>query len=265
MRKPAVQWTVAILITLVSAVWQRWSGPTYPVRGTADIGGLVIKYRLERTYSIAGRMPVVVQTADAGVTGVVEWRRFPTSDPWQPRAMERRGDTLAAAVPPEPEPLMPMAGKLEYRVVLSKGKHRGSFPPVPAVARFKGDVPAAVLIPHVAAMFFGMLFSTRAALAALFGGDRRLWGYWTVGLLVAGGFVLGPIVQKMAFGEYWTGIPWGYDLTDNKTLIAGAAWILAAVQLRRGRYDRIAVVAATVLMMVVFAIPHSTWGSQAKW
>ena len=84
-------------------------------------------------------------------------------------------------------------------------------------------------------------------------------------LLVFGGFVLGPIVQKLAFGAYWTGIPWGYDLTDNKMLIGGVAWILAAVQLRGGRQARVAVVVATIVTMVVFAIPHSVWGSEAKW
>jgi hypothetical protein len=265
MRRPAVQWTIVIVVTVLSALWQRWSGPTYPLRGTADLGGQAVPYRLERTNSITGRMPVIVQAADAAVTGAVEWRRFPTNDPWQALSMERRGDRLETAIPPAPIPLMPMAGKLEYRVVLSKGDARVSFPATAAVARFKGDVPAWVLVPHVAAMFFGMLFSMRAATAALFGGETRRWGYWTVALLVMGGFVLGPLVQKLAFGEYWTGIPWGYDLTDNKTLIAGVAWILAAWQLRGGRPARFAVVAATLVTMVVFAIPHSVWGSQAKW
>ena len=142
---------------------------------------------------------------------------------------------------------MPMAGKLEYRVELCEGRRpRRRSPPGAAVTRFKGDVPAWILVPHVAAMFFGMLFSTRAAMAAAV--RRRhaaTWGYLTVALLVIGGFVLGPVVQKLAFGEYWTGIPWGYDLTDNKTLIAGVAWILAALQLRGGRQARLAVVAAT--------------------
>jgi hypothetical protein len=265
MRRPGVQWTIAIVITLVSALWQRWSGPTYPVRGKADVGGQTISYRLERTNSITGRMPVVVKVPDQAVTGTVEWRRFPTSDPFQTLAMTRSGDALETAIPPEPVPLMPMAGKLEYRVNLIAAGSRATIPAKPAVARFKGDVPPWILVPHVAAMFFGMLFSTRAAMAALFGGDTRSWGYWTVALLVAGGLVLGPIVQKLAFGEFWTGIPWGYDLTDNKTLIAGGAWIAAALQLRGGRRARVAVVLATVVTMAVFAIPHSVWGSQAKW
>ncbi len=265
MRRPAVQWTIAIIITIVSALWQRWSGPTYPLKGKVELAGQSIAYRLERTYSITGRMPVIVRTPDAAVAGTVEWRRFPTGDAWQVLPMARKGGALEAAIPPSPAPLMPMAGKLEYRVVLTKADARVAIPDKAAVARFKGDVAAWILIPHVGAMFFGMLFSTRAAMAALFGGDTRTWGLVTVALLVIGGFLLGPLVQKLAFGEFWTGIPWGYDLTDNKTLIAGGAWILAAIQLRGGRQGRAAVVMAAVLTVVVFAIPHSVWGSQAKW
>jgi hypothetical protein len=160
---------------------------------------------------------------------------------------------------------MPMAGKLEYRVRLMKPGEQVSFPDKPAVTRFKGGVPAWVLVPHVAAMFFGMLFATRAAMAAIFGGDTRSSAVLAFGLLVFGGLVLGPVVQKLAFGEYWTGVPFGYDLTDNKTLIAAVAWVLAVIQLRGGRQARVAVALAAVVTMVVFAIPHSVWGSQAKW
>jgi hypothetical protein len=168
-------------------------------------------------------------------------------------------------IPPEPHPLMPPAGKLEYRVELAKGDARVAFPERPAITRFKGPVPLWVLIPHVAAMFFGMLFSTRAALAALFGGPTRRWGLITVLLLVVGGFILGPVVQKLAFGAYWTGIPWGWDLTDNKTLFAGAAWLVAAWQMRGGREARAAAVVAALITLLVFAIPHSVWGSEVKW
>lgn len=265
MRRPALQWTLAVLITLVSAVWQRTTGPTYPARGSVKLGGTDIALRLERSHSISDRQPVTVRVPDAAVTGAVDWRRFPSNEPWRTQPMGRRGDVLEAALPPEPEPLMPPAGKLEYRVRLSRASEAVSFPDRPAVTRFKGDVPAGILIPHVFAMFFGMLFSTRTALAALFGGNTRLWGLLTVLLLVVGGFVLGPVVQKFAFGAYWTGIPWGWDLTDNKTLFAGVAWILAAWQLRRQGQGRAAAVAAALVTLVVFAIPHSVWGSEVRW
>jgi hypothetical protein len=39
--------------------------------------------------------------------------------------------------------------------------------------------------------------------------------------------ILGPVVQYYAFGEFWTGVPFGWDLTDNKTLVAVIFWALA--------------------------------------
>jgi hypothetical protein len=265
MSKPAVQWIIAVLLTLTSAVWQRMSGPTYPLKGSVRLGGQEIAFRLERSNLITGRQPVTVTVADTAVTGLVEWRRFPTSDPWATLQMTRQGDRLETAIPPAPEPLMPMAGKLEYRVTLVKGADQASFPDTAAITRFKGDVPTWILAPHIAAMFFGMLFATRAAMAALFGGSTRGPAFLAFSLLVFGGLVLGPVVQKLAFGQYWTGVPFGFDLTDNKTLIAAVAWVLAVVQLRGDRQARAAVVLAAVVTMVVFAIPHSVWGSQARW
>lgn len=265
MRTRTMQWIVAVVITLVSAIWQRRSGPTYPVRGTVELGGQPVAMKLLRTHSITSRQPVTVAVPDASVVGEVEWRRYPTTDPWRTERMARAGDVLETVLPPAPEALMPMAGKLEYRVKLVRGAEQVVFPAHPAVTRFKGDVPAWVLIPHVAAMFFGMLFATRAALAAIGGGDTRRSAFLATALLVFGGLVLGPLVQKFAFDAYWTGIPWGYDLTDNKTLVAGVAWIVAVLRLRGGRQGRVAVVVAAVLTMVVFAIPHSAWGSEVKW
>jgi hypothetical protein len=72
-------------------------------------------------------------------------------------------------------------------------------------------------------------------------------------------------MQHQAFGQWWTGVPFGWDLTDNKTVIAVAAWIFAAWQLRGGRHARVAVLLACLVTLAVFAIPHSVWGSQINW
>jgi hypothetical protein len=265
MRRPSVQWILTVVVTLLSAIYQRMTGPTYPVRGTVQLGGAAINLKLLRTHSISGRQPVVVNVTDTAVKGAVEWRRYPTNDSWSTEPMDRTRTGLETALPPAPNALMPMAGKLEYRVKLTRGAEQVVFPAQPAITRFKGDVPAWILIPHIACMFFGMLFAMRAALAAIGGGDTRRPAFITIVLLLFGGFVLGPLVQKYAFDAYWTGIPFGYDLTDNKTLVAGVAWILAALRLRGGKQAKVAVVVATVVTMLVFAIPHSMWGSQAKW
>jgi hypothetical protein len=189
------------------------------------------------------------------------WRRFPSSQPWQTVELQRQGDVLRASLPHQPP-----AGKLEYQLRLSRGQDQAVFPDRPAVTRFKNEDPLPILIPHVLAMFLGMLWSTRAGLEALAGRVRQRQLAWIgFALLAIGGFVLGPLVQKAAFGEYWTGVPFGWDLTDNKTLIAGLAWIWALIRMRGGRQARWSVVLAAVVTLAVFCIPHSVWGSQINW
>jgi hypothetical protein len=110
----------------------------------------------------------------------------------------------------------------------------------------------------------------RAGLGSLAApGNVRVLSWVSLGLMTVGGMILGPLVQKSAFGAYWTGFPWGYDLTDNKTLIMWLAWIVACAALGRpGRADvpgwsrRLTVFAAAVVMTVVYLIPHSLRGSQ---
>lgn len=111
-----------------------------------------------------------------------------------------------------------------------------------------------------------MLFSTRAGLEALRpkSNPRRL-ALWTLGLLVLGGLVFGPLVQYYAFGAFWTGFPFGYDLTDNKTLIALLAWIAAVIAGRGGQPARKWVLSASIIMLLIYLIPHSLFGSELKY
>ena len=157
-------WLAAIAITVGSAAWQRRTGPSYPMRGSAMLGGETIAYRLLRTQNTGEPLPVRIR-ASAGVTGEVAWRRYPSDEPLQRVALARQGEELVAALPAQPP-----AGKLEYFVHLTDGEASVELPPATvaprkgAVARFKGAVPAHVLVPHIATMFFGMLFANAAAL-----------------------------------------------------------------------------------------------------
>lgn len=260
MKRPAVLWTLALLVTLASAVFQRLTGPTRPLRGTAMVGESAVRFRLLRSHGGPGDQPVRIVAADPAVSAAVAWRRFPTDDTWRLVPMTRQGDALEAALPHQPP-----AGKLEYQVRLAKGSSSAVVPERPAVTRFKGEVPLPLLLCHVAAMFGAMLLSTAASLFALGGaGAARRLGLLAALVLAVGGFVLGPLVQRCAFGALWTGIPFGWDLTDNKTLFASLAWAWALLAMRRGP-ARLAIVAAAVVTLVIFAIPHSVWGSQIDW
>jgi hypothetical protein len=255
-------WFFAVVITLSSAIYQRLTGPTYPVRGKVILGDNEIRYKLLRSYEITSNCEIDIKAANPEISGRLLYQRYKTNDPWTEIPFSRQGDRLVAMLPKQP-----MAGKLAYKVYLSfQGKEVQLAGEEPAVVRFKGNVPLAVLICHVLVMFVAMLLSTCAGIAALIRRpNARKFALWTAALLFVGGFILGPLVQKFAFGAWWTGFPLGFDLTDNKTLIAMIGWVAALIAGRAGKPARAWIVAASVLMLVVFMIPHSLFGSELKY
>ena len=161
-------------------------------------------------------------------------------------------------------PHQPPAGKLIYRVHLNKENTSITITDGDGiVVRYKGDVPLFVLIPHVILMFGGMLLSVRAAFE-VFNKNKNLKKliFATVVFLFIGGFFLGPVVQKYAFDAYWTGWPFGNDLTDNKTALAIFSWILAAFMLKRSKHPERWAIAAAIITFAVYLIPHSVLGSE---
>lgn len=259
-------WIAAFLITVTLAVFQRMTGPSYPLRGELAPTGAVesFPYRLPRSHGGDGGLEVAVAAPEHYSAGSLEWRRFPTDGPWDTLPMTRdEGGRFAATVPHQPP-----AGKVEYRIVLSSTGKRVTIPEgEPVVARFRAEVPPWVLIPHILAMFSSMLVSTRAFLEAFRPSSPgpRFSVVVAMGLLILGGLILGPTVQKFAFGAFWTGWPNGSDLTDNKTLIAFLAWLPVTILALRGKRLRVALVTGWIVMMGVFLIPHSLRGSEMDW
>ena len=254
-------WTLAVILTVGTLVYQRMTGPTYPLRGQVTIGGQTVALKLIRSHGGAGDQPVRVVAPDTAITGSVQWRRYPTTDAWDTLRLERRGDTLVTALPHQPP-----AGKLAYQLRLSRDGERVVFPEEPAITRFKGDISAVVTIPHLLCMFGGLLLMMRAGLGAL-AKEAKYPAWAKLGLLLfgLGGFVFGPWMQHQAFGDWWTGVPFGWDMTDNKTLIAAVAWLVALWKMRGGKEARGPVIAAALITLAVFLIPHSVFGSQIDW
>lgn len=253
---------VALAATVFVGGYQRRTGPSWPVPVDATLDGGTVTGELPRSHPGEGGA-VVSLTAPAGVTGEIEWRRYPTQDGWTHLTMEHRDGKLTAELPHQPP-----AAKLEYSVRLRKGDREAIFPPEEAaVIRYRGDVPAAVLLPHILCMFISLLFGVRAGLSALVGEARPgRFIPWVLGFLIPGGLALGPIVQKLSFGAYWTGWPFGEDWTDNKTLIVALVWIGAWLWLRRRPgVERAVVLLALAAMLVVYFIPHSMRGSELDW
>lgn len=272
--KKVLFWILAIVITLGASVYQRMTGPTNPKYVETSIAGEDYKFKLPRSGGETDCSVVLKgfgsqQMQDSlgmSVDAVMHWRKYPSSDDFAAVRMMPAEEGLTAFLPAQPQ-----AGKLEYYIEIQtfrkdevqalKTRTMLCYDD-PLIIRFKGDVPAWALIPHILCMFISMLFGAYAFLCAL--ADMPQYRRYTIlsfVLLVLGGFVLGPIVQKYAFGVYWSGFPFGGDLTDNKTLFAGVALLVAVLTGKRS-WNRWAVVVAMAVMFAIFSIPHSMRGSQ---
>ena len=264
LRSPVWMWLLALCLTLALAYFQRATGPTHPAHVSTIIAGQRYTVRLPRTHGGPGGLIVAVPVPVPGTTGILVWRHYPSSEPWSRIPLVVKAGKLTATIPHQPP-----AGKVEYHLVLRPPHSVATVLPSSRtlVARFKGTVPFSVLLPHILCMFLSMLFATRALLGAVMWPDRGVRMPILVGglLLFAGGLILGPIVQYHAFGAYWTGWPYGYDLTDNKTLIAFLAWLPALCIAFRRRPRTSWIVAGWLVMMAVFLVPHSMHGSQIDW
>jgi uncharacterized membrane protein len=150
-----------------------------------------------------------------------------------------------------------------YHITLKSGEEQILVNQEPTVIRFKGDVPAWVLIPHIIIMFTAMMMSTRTGLEALNRGKKSYSYAWiTMVTLLVGGLILGPVVQKYAFDAFWTGWPFGQDLTDNKTLVAFIFWAIAVWRLKKNPENLTWPTVAMVVLLLVYLIPHSMFGSE---
>ena len=251
-------WFLAVILTLSLAYYQKTTGPTWPVSGEVTIGNDKVKFVLLRSHGGEGGAPVEIKVLDKDVTGDISYKRYKSFDKWTTKPLIRKGEKLTFELPH-----LPPAGKIEYKIVLHKGNQSVSLSKEPVVLRYKGAVPVGILVPHIFFMFLSMLFGVRALLEVIVNGNKTEYLAKVIVIsLFIGGLILGPIVQKYAFGAYWTGWPFGHDLTDNKTIIMWVFWLVAWLKLRKNPDNKVWPIIAIVVMLAVYLIPHSTMGSE---
>ena len=263
--KKSLYWILAFVITIGAAYYQRKTGPTYPKSAVATVNGTIYDLKLIRSIGLDRPSEVKLTITDSTASAKLFFRRYPTGDEYQAVDFKyrktERFEGFAAPIPQQPE-----AGKLQYYYEITDSKGTETYmKDSPVIVRFKGSVPAFVMIPHILLMFVAMLFSTLAGLYAI--GKNQLfrkYTTWTVILFTIGGLILGPVVQKYAFGDLWTGIPFGWDLTDNKTLIAFVFWVIAFIMNRKKERPAYTILAAVILLLV-YSIPHSMFGSELNY
>ena len=252
--KKWIYWLLAVVITLVLSIYQRMTGPTHPKSVTVELNGESYKMKLPRSGVQKDEMVMLRGVPSASpIDAHLHYRRYPTPDDYTTVDFGYIDGDWQAALP-----VQPVAGKLQYYITVD-GKNYPADEPV--VIRFRNDVPASILIPHILLMFGAMLFAVYTFLLVITRKEYSKWLKITVGTLFVGGFIFGPLVQHAAFGPWWTGFPYGTDLTDNKTLLS-FLFFAAALATLKWKYNKWVVGLAVLLMIAVFTIPHSTYGSE---
>jgi len=82
MKRSILLWIIAIVLTVLTAAYQRMTGPTYPLSGEITLQGKTIKYALDRSHGGEDDHQIKITTQDENITGILEWKRFKTSDDW---------------------------------------------------------------------------------------------------------------------------------------------------------------------------------------
>lgn len=267
-------WLVAILITLSAVVYQRMTGPTNPLKTSFTLNGDNYKTKFPRSIETlvslenidregkTSMLKVKLEPACSDISLFVLFRRYPGEDSLTTiKAVYKEGAYYIDM------PSQPPAGKIIYYPLFTKGNNEA----MPQnengiIMRFKAPVSAKILIPHIILMFAAMLFSNLAGIFAFFNISKAgKYALITLITLAVGGLFFGPLVQKAAFGAYWTGWPFGGDLTDTKTMVAVlvwlAAWLLNTKAKRVNSRKFLYALAATVTLLI-YTIPHSTAGSE---
>jgi len=138
--KKSVCWFLAVIITLALSIYQRMTGPTHPKKVDIELRGDNYQIKLPRS-GVQKDEIVTLKDITAVVKSQLHYRRYPTTNDYTTVDFQWTGAAWQAALP-----VQPIAGKLQYYITVD-GKDYLKDEPV--IIRFRNDVPAYILIPHL--------------------------------------------------------------------------------------------------------------------
>lgn len=256
-------WILAFLISVLVFVFQKQTGPTYPFKGKYEYNQHLYKYKLERSSENLNDA-LIKLSAPQGSSGLLYYQRFNSDDEWKATRMRYENDHLVGFIPKQAA-----AGKMKYYIVLNLKDYQMRIPEKSnIILRFKGHVPMGLLIPHILFMVISVLVVIKSCLDVLFNltSAKVNFAVGTVSMVI-GGMLLGPIIQRLAFGDWWTGWPFGGDWTDSKVgfmmiiLLIGNLIIWTKNRISSKVVIKTAIIFSTLAMLVIYMIPHSFRGS----
>jgi hypothetical protein len=268
---------LAVVITLLVVVASRYFGPNrkYTVETRAD--GLVLSHKAPRSQTGEGPATLELRAKLDGrkasdlavglkgrVKGESDWERLGVA---RIETGEEGWDKVFVfEVPPKPyttryfytfEIELPEEGG---PLILARADGE------PMMVKFKGEVPAWIVIAHILGMFGGFFLLILCAFHSVglargredhLAASRLAWWSWI--LMFLGGVPFGWAMNYYAFDVIWEAFPFGGDVTDNKTQIALILWGLVAAGLswKKGRKSGLIAVVGAILVLAIFMIPHS--------
>lgn len=254
--KRTVIWFFAVILTIAVTILQRRNDPFNPLKTVVDTGLQKIRLELPRSHVGFDDCKLILPIGDIRVSGYLQYRKYPGEEAFEQLAFAREGDRLIAALPHQP-----VAEKIEYFVFLEReGKALSIHQGRGIIIRFCEKVPGSIMIPHLLLMFLSILFGIIAGIYALFKISYREMVVAVIVTLGIGGLLLGPIVQNYACHELWSGIPFGWGLTDNKALIVFMLWI-AVWWFNRTGDKPLWVILVALISLIVFSLPINIFGS----
>lgn len=274
--KPFIAWTVAIIITIAAVIFQRGTGPTKPQEIPFLIPGQTNETVMECPRSLTRNPDGGLSTIDVKIkeknfdadqisTVSIVYKRYPSTDASTKLSAQKEIIDGVFHIRGE-VPTQPAAGKVEYSIVLTflDGSLYNS---ESVILRFRNDVPALVIIPHILFMYLALLLAIVTGLNVFRENKAHKFATATLIAFFIGGFILGPLLQHYAFGVYWSGWPLGGDLTDNKTLFAFIVWLIAWIpnlfrKFRTRKYAKYLYLVAALVTLAIYTIPHSARGSE---
>lgn len=262
--KSIILWIISIILMAFVVIYQKTTGPTYPKKGSKEIYGMNIDYSLPRSNDGNYTVKVFVLDKSGELHGTYKMRRFKSHDEWSEHDLARNQDTLSFIIPHQLA-----AGKVMYQLYIAKDDNAHiPLTDNPVILRFRDSVPPLVIVFHLVFIFATIILSIRTGFEAFYKGNNvKILTILTIIALILGGFVFGPLMQKFAFGEYWTGWPMKgifniADLTDTKTFVALIFWIIGLWAAFKKPDTRKWQITASIVLLIVYLIPHSLLGSE---
>jgi hypothetical protein len=248
----------SFLISAIFLFFQRITGPTYPIRGSINTKDSLIKFKFLRSCTLGEDCKIIF---NGKIDGYILYKKYKVDEKYTKIDFNFDGKISYVNLKLN----LPKASKIEYDVFVKKLNDYIKINDKPIVLRFKGYVPSYILIPHIIFMYLFFFITTYIFLRINLTNqiDKKLF-YISLSFLIFGGFIFGPFVQYYAFDVFWSGFPFGYDLTDNKTLLTLLVYFLPLHSMIKNKNIKMNFNIAYLLTTIVYLIPHSMYGSEYK-